>query len=114
VQSIALAVVAGIVKLDDLGFWLTKKTSAALKAIGNGLIAVTPYLMRALGIVGTVAMFLVGGGIIAHGIPALEGWLHGSGWLGVLVANIAVGVLVGAVAVLVVKGVFRVLGKQGH
>jgi predicted DNA repair protein MutK len=127
VQSVALAVVAvlmtvgvygvvaGIVKLDDLGFWLTKKTSAALKTIGNGLIVVTPYLMRALGFVGTLAMFLVGGGIIVHGIPALGGWLHGSGWLGELVANIVVGVLVGAVVVLVVKGVFRGVGKQeGH
>jgi predicted DNA repair protein MutK len=130
VQSIALVVVAvlmtvgvygvvaGIVKLDDLGFWLTKKTSATLKTIGNGLIVVTPYLMRALGFVGTIAMFLVGGGIIVHGIPALGSWLHhGSGWFGELVGvamNIGVGVLVGAVVVLAVQGGSRVLGKQGH
>ncbi|MDR3056256.1 MAG: DUF808 domain-containing protein [Zoogloeaceae bacterium] len=127
-QSIALAVVAivmtlgvygavaGIVKLDDLGFWLTKKTSAALNAIGNGLIAVTPYLMRTLGLVGTLAMFLVGGGIIAHGIPSLGEWLHhGSGWLGELTGlavNTVVGVGVGAALVGVAQVGFRVLGKK--
>ena len=127
-QSIALAVVAivmtlgvygavaGIVKLDDLGFWLTKKTSAALNAIGNGLIAVTPYLMRTLGLVGTLAMFLVGGGIIAHGIPSLGEWLHhGSGWLGELTGlavNTVVGVGVGAALVGVAQVGFSVLGKK--
>jgi predicted DNA repair protein MutK len=127
-QSLALAVVAvlmtvgvygvvaGIVKLDDLGFWLTKKTAAALQGIGNALIAVTPYLMRALGIVGTIAMFLVGGGIIVHGIPALGHLLHhGSGWSGELVtqtANIVVGLLVGAVVVLAVQVAGKVLGKK--
>jgi predicted DNA repair protein MutK len=131
VQTIALAVVAvlmtvgvygmvaGIVKLDDLGFWLTKKTATALQTIGNGLIAITPYLMRALGFVGTIAMFLVGGGIIVHGIPALGGWFHhGNGWLGELVGlavNILVGMLVGAAVVLASQGIFRVLGrKPGH
>jgi predicted DNA repair protein MutK len=128
VQSLALAVVAvlmtvgvygmvaGIVKLDDLGFWLTKKTSAALNTIGNALIAVTPYLMRTLGIVGTIAMFLVGGGIIVHGIPALGEWLHhGSGWIGELTGlamNIVVGAVVGAVVVGAVQVGFRVLGKR--
>ena len=127
-QSIALAVVAivmtlgvygavaGIVKLDDLGFWLTKKTSAALNAIGNGLIAVTPYLMRTLGLVGTLAMFLVGGGIIAHGIPSLGEWLHqGSGWLGELTGlavNTGGGGGVGAALVGGAQVGFRVLGKK--
>ncbi len=59
--------VAGIVKLDDLGFYLQKKTSKLLIGFGNWLIAMTPYLMKTLSIVGTAAMFMVGGGILTHG-----------------------------------------------
>lgn len=61
--------VAMIVKVDDLGLYLVDKTSSAKKAIGRGLLAFAPKLMRTLTIVGTIAMFLVGGGIINHGIP---------------------------------------------
>ena len=59
--------VAGIVKLDDLGFYLQKKTSKLLISFGNWLIAMTPYLMKTLSVVGTAAMFMVGGGILTHG-----------------------------------------------
>lgn len=61
--------VAGIVKLDDLGFYLSRKKASIVKALGNGLVGVTPYLMKTLSIVGTAAMFMVGGGILTHGIP---------------------------------------------
>ncbi|WP_159567450.1 DUF808 domain-containing protein [Budvicia diplopodorum] len=61
--------VAGIVKLDDVGLYLSGKPSSVLKAIGNGLVNVTPYLMKTLSIVGTAAMFMVGGGILTHGLP---------------------------------------------
>lgn len=61
--------VAGIVKLDDLGLHLTQKPSAALAAFGRGIVRFSPILMKLLGIAGTVAMFLVGGDIMAHGIP---------------------------------------------
>ncbi len=64
--------VAGIVKLDDAGLALARKTSAAARAIGNGILAFAPWLMRFLSIAGTAAMFLVGGGIVSHGIPALH------------------------------------------
>lgn len=65
--------VAGIIKLDDLGYWMLKKAKAgSLKAkTGLFLINTAPYLMRFLGFVGTVAMFLVGGGIIIGEIPQL-------------------------------------------
>lgn len=64
--------VAMIVKIDDLGLYLTEQTSNLKNIIGRGLLAFAPILMKALSIVGTVAMFLVGGGIISHTIP----WLH--------------------------------------
>ncbi|CAA0106441.1 Inner membrane protein YedI [BD1-7 clade bacterium] len=73
--------VAGIVKIDDLGFWLARQpensTLAGVKhAVGNGLIAMAPWLMRALSVLGTIAMFMVGGGILLHGIPGAEAFIH--------------------------------------
>ena len=68
--------VAGIVKLDDLGALLAARPSAAAQALGRGILAASPWLMRALSIAGTAAMFLVGGGIIAHGIPAIHHTVH--------------------------------------
>ncbi len=64
--------VAGIVKLDDLGLYLSTKTSAAARAIGTGIIRAAPYLMKGLSIVGTAAMFMVGGSILTHGIPLVH------------------------------------------
>ncbi len=81
VSSIALimtvgvyGLVAGIVKLDDAGLYLMQKKgqtflSALLRKIGKGLLNFAPYLMRALSVLGTAAMFLVGGSIIGHGMP---------------------------------------------
>lgn len=63
--------VACIVKLDDLGFLLREK-KPPFKQLGIFLIGTAPVLMRVLAVVGTMAMFLVGGGIIAHGIPAIH------------------------------------------
>ena len=72
--------VAGIVKLDDLGLWLAGRPTAAARTAGRGILAAAPWLMRSLAIAGTAAMFLVGGGILLHGIPplhhALEEALH--------------------------------------
>jgi uncharacterized protein len=64
--------VAGIVKLDDLGLWLSQKGSAAAQALGRGILAFAPWLMKGLSVAGTVAMFLVGGGILVHGVPRLH------------------------------------------
>lgn len=63
--------VAAIVKLDDLGlYWLQKGKVWAM--LGRGILGFAPYLMRTLSILGTIAMFLVGGGIIAHGVKFLH------------------------------------------
>ncbi|MBK1722547.1 DUF808 domain-containing protein [Thiocystis violacea] len=69
--------VAGIVKLDDAGLYLSLRDGAGfledqLRAIGRGLLRAAPLLMKTLSVAGTIAMFLVGGGIIAHGIPAVH------------------------------------------
>jgi hypothetical protein len=71
--------VAGIVKLDDLGLHLMLKNGSSfykqlLRKVGEKLLAAAPYLMRILTVLGTVAMFVVGGSIIGHGIPALHHW----------------------------------------
>ena len=68
--------VAAIIKLDDLGLWLQKKSSSTLTIIGQLLLDATPWLMRFLSVAGTVAMFLVGGNILIHGIPNLAQWIE--------------------------------------
>jgi predicted DNA repair protein MutK len=69
--------VAGIVKLDDAGLYLLRKSvsgrfNAIQRAAGRGLLIIAPLLMKTLSIVGTAAMFLVGGGILVHSIPVLH------------------------------------------
>lgn len=69
--------VAGIVKLDDAGLYLLKKSitgsfNKLQRALGRGLLIIAPLLMKTLAIVGTAAMFLVGGGILVHSIPFIH------------------------------------------
>ena len=113
--------VAGIVKLDDLGLYLTQKASAAQQAIGRAILAFAPKLMKTLSVVGTAAMFLVGGGILLHGIPALghavEHFAEGLGWAGAIVSNLAGGVaglIAGAAVVLVFNTVQKMRGQSAH
>jgi uncharacterized protein len=63
--------VAGIVKLDDFGLYLSRAKSAATQSIGRAILWFAPWLMRGLSFFGTLAMFLVGGGILLHGVPKL-------------------------------------------
>jgi predicted DNA repair protein MutK len=77
--------VAAIVKIDDAGLYLSRKQNAGSQQLGRALLKTAPYLMKGLSIAGTVAMFLVGGGILTHGIPALHHWIeefsHRPRWL---------------------------------
>ncbi|VVO03932.1 DUF808 domain-containing protein [Pseudomonas fluorescens] len=68
--------VAGIVKLDDLGLWLTQKPGQMAKSIGGVILRTAPYMMKGLAVIGTAAMFLVGGGILTHGVPAVHHWIE--------------------------------------
>ncbi|HRP88025.1 MAG TPA: DUF808 domain-containing protein [Gammaproteobacteria bacterium] len=106
--------VAAIVKLDDFGLHLARRPGeGAVQVLGRGIVAAAPYLMKGLAIAGTAAMFLVGGGILTHGVPGLESWLEqlgngfgtGGGALLLLLSNALVGVLAGAVVLAVVSGV---------
>ena len=113
--------VALIVKIDDFGLYLLQKgEQGARAAIGRVLLRGAPYLMRALSVAGTVAMFLVGGGIIVHGFPALhhaiEGVVAGSGafaqWMLPLLADLLTGALVGACVLAAVTVVQRLRGAS--
>ncbi len=109
--------VAGIVKLDDLGLWLTKRGGDARQKLGRAILAFAPMLMRFLTIAGTAAMFLVGGSIILHGLPMLHHQvtalvsLAGNGALATalipLLADAFAGVLIGGVCV----GGWAMIGK---
>ena len=83
--------VAGIVKLDDLGLYLLQKASRSARAVGHGIMWFAPKLMKTLSIVGTAAMFMVGGGILIHGFPwlahAIEGLVANWGWMAKLSAQ---------------------------
>ncbi|MDG9756833.1 DUF808 domain-containing protein [Pseudomonas sp. o96-267] len=68
--------VAGIVKLDDAGLYLSQRTSAFAQACGRGILRLAPWLMKTLSVVGTAAMFMVGGGILSHGLPPVEAAVH--------------------------------------
>lgn len=71
--------VAGIVKLDDAGLYLSRRNGNGFagmqRSIGRGILRVAPYLMKSLSVLGTAAMFLVGGGILIHGLPGTHGIL---------------------------------------
>ena len=68
--------VAGIVKLDDIGLWLAQKRSTVAQQLGRFFLWLMPVLMKVLAFVGTLAMFLVGGAIVAHNLPAAFGLHH--------------------------------------
>ncbi len=111
--------VAGIVKLDDAGLYLSRKPSAALRGFGRLLLAAAPKLMKALSVLGTAAMFMVGGGILVHGAPvageAIHHLLEGQNGLVAGLANALIGGVVGVVAGAAALAVFligsRLFGK---
>ncbi|MDP3236988.1 MAG: DUF808 family protein [Myxococcales bacterium] len=93
--------VAGIVKIDDVGVALTRR-GGFIALVGQALLAIAPRVMKGLSVAGTVAMFLVGGGIIGHGVAPIRTWLEPmtdlvaapiEGVLGLVVGSVLVGVL---------------------
>ncbi|MYM98601.1 DUF808 domain-containing protein [Duganella vulcania] len=69
-------IVAGIVKMDDAGLYLSRRGGSAVRALGRVLLAAAPKLMKLLSVVGTAAMFMVGGGILTHGLPGAHDLIH--------------------------------------
>lgn len=119
ITVLVYGLVAGIVKLDDLGLRLTRAAgknpaAASSRAFGAFILRAAPWLMRTLSVVGTAAMFLVGGSIIVHGVPAIEHIIeaaaHGSGALGGVVKLLlegVVGIVAGAIVVAVLMLIKR-------
>jgi len=113
--------VGGIVKLDDAGLYLSRRANSAAQLLGRGLLLAAPKLMKTLSVLGTVAMFLVGGGILVHGIPGGEEAVHhlfdGLGaavaTVGSMVANGLVGVVAGALVLAVVQLGGKLFGGKG-
>jgi uncharacterized protein len=111
-------IVAGIVKMDDLGIYLLEKSGALARTIGKGLLLAAPKLMKALAVIGTAAMFMVGGGILTHGISpvhhAIAQAAAASGMLGGVVSlglDVLFGISGGILALVGVKIFDKVRGK---
>jgi predicted DNA repair protein MutK len=121
--------VAGIVKLDDAGLYLSERpgdgaSDKLLRKLGFGILAAAPYLMKGLSIVGTAAMFLVGGGILTHGIATAHHWIEGAahevatlpgvgallGALTPMLLNAVAGIVAGVMALLVVMLATKAIG----
>ncbi len=116
--------VAGIVKLDDAGLYLNQRSGQGLgsrlqRSLGRGILFTAPYMMKSLSVLGTAAMFMVGGGIITHGIHPAQVWIDqlalsftaSSSLLAALLPtflNAIVGIIAGALALLLVSMTTRV------
>ncbi|QOV93040.1 DUF808 domain-containing protein [Novosphingobium sp. ES2-1] len=121
-----------IVKMDDIGLHLVKRTSATAKAIGGFLLRAMPVLLAVLATVGTAAMLWVGGGIILHGLEVLgisgpahlaheaQHWVEHAtgalggvlGWLTYAVLSALVGVVLGTIVAFVVHAIGKARGKH--
>lgn len=109
--------VAGIVKLDDGGLALSKSSSNVAQALGRGILRAAPWMMKSLSVIGTAAMFMVGGGILTHGIKAVHHFIENSAehtialpYIGSVLAGLlptlldaVFGILVGALVFFVVS-----------
>ena len=118
--------VAMIVKIDDLGLYLNKQASSFKQTIGRGLLAFAPKLMKTLTVVGTIAMFLVGGGIITHAVSSLHHLSEEAvdhveliptvgnivGAVTPTLINMVIGIIAGLVVLLVVGLIQKVRGKS--
>lgn len=104
--------VGAIVKLDDAGLALIERGGLSAKA-GRGLVALSPWLMKSLALAGTVAMFLVGGGILSHGVAALHQWLQPMNDLLSSVLEGVLGLTAGLVLFAVVSGAQRLRKAPG-
>ena len=89
--------VAGIVKLDDAGLYLSRREGKLSRSLGAAILHIAPWLMKGLSVVGTAAMFLVGGGILVHGIPPLHHLVENAGMLASLALDGVAGIVTGAI-----------------
>lgn len=118
--------VAGIVKIDDAGLYLSERPGISAwdrfrRSLGRGILLAAPWLMKGLSVAGTAAMFLVGGGILTHGLTPLHPLIEAAtqwsrevnallGAITPLALDALVGIVTGALVLLVVSGIKRVRG----
>ena len=105
-------VVAGIVKLDDGGLYLLRTGGSSgfgqlKQRVGRAILVAAPYMMKSLTVIGTVAMFMVGGGILTHGMPPVHHWIADVS--APLATLPAVGDVLSAIAPAIIDAVFGVI-----
>jgi predicted DNA repair protein MutK len=120
--------VAGIVKIDDAGLYLIQDLKHTIlakikRSIGRFLLLFAPYLMKMLSVIGTIAMFMVGGGIISHGVTFLHHFIEKTthlstdilgNWVAFImpsVLNCILGIIAGFVVVLIVSLITKIKSK---
>jgi uncharacterized protein len=112
--------VGAIVKIDDFGLYLSRRSGGAARALGNAILRAAPWLMKGLSVAGTAAMFLVGGGILVHGMRPLrhaieqigESLQGGLGQVAALVLEGVTGIAAGALVLGAVALVRRIAGRK--
>ncbi|MDO6513596.1 DUF808 domain-containing protein [Neptuniibacter sp. 2_MG-2023] len=115
-------IVAGIVRLDDMGLYLIRNPDSGRfqKALGRGILSAAPKLMKALSIIGTIAMFMVGGGILVHGLPFLHHFIEqvtdGSGTILMVIVSTLLealsGVIAGALVLILVQAIKAIIPSK--
>ncbi|ULJ61273.1 DUF808 domain-containing protein [Wielerella bovis] len=113
ITIVVYGLVGLIVKADDFGFYLMRQSSRIKQWLGRGIIAFMPWFMRALSVVGTLAMFLVGGGIFTHNVA----WLHHFQWRNVwldTLFTLSVGIIIGAIVCAIVLPLVKLFSKKAH
>lgn len=111
--------VAMIVKMDDAGLHLVEQGGVAKEKLGNFLLSFAPKLMKFLTIAGTIAMFLVGGGILAHKVPQIHHFVEHISHMVSLIPSMVLEGVIGLIAGLIVVVIMTVVaklkgGKKSH
>ncbi|QLB44267.1 DUF808 domain-containing protein [Mannheimia pernigra] len=116
ITAFVYGLVALIVKLDDIGLWLIQKKNTFSQAVGKGLLFTMPWFMKGLSIIGTIAMFLVGGGIFTHNSSMLHHFIE---TLNIhpdfsFLIDLVVGILVGVIAYIIILPLIKLFSKKAH
>lgn len=103
-----------IVKLDDIGLWLMQKKSGLSQSIGKTLLVVMPWFMKSLSVIGTIAMFLVGGGIFSHNIAEIHHFVEHLAIPAQFASlvDLVVGIIVGSICCLIILPLTKLFGKK--
>ncbi|QLB14375.1 hypothetical protein A6B39_02375 [Mannheimia granulomatis] len=114
ITAFVYGLVGLIVKLDDIGLWLIRKKSAFSQAVGKGLLFTMPWFMKTLSVIGTIAMFLVGGGIFSHNLPAIHHFVEklqiAPNYL--MFVDLVVGIIVGLICCIIILPIMKLFSKK--